>query len=101
MPLIVARGVSTSGWSRNEHGTWISHDPIEVEKMRAALAADREACNCVHNDSPVKHNTGYVGEDMNGFPTAYTYQCRSRSRWFNPQTGQMEGHSHCTCDYCF
>jgi hypothetical protein len=74
-----------------------TYDPDEMEKMRVAIEEDRKACGCWGKVGFIPdHNTGFVGEDW-----AWTYHCRSWSRWYNPETEKMEGHAHCTCDSCF
>lgn len=86
-------------WHRSarDNRVWVSIDYEDIDEMRAAIEADRIACGggkpC--EDMP-SHNTGYVTDEQ-----AYTYRCPSFSRWFNPETHRMEGHAHCTCDYCF
>ena len=68
--------------------------------MRAAIKADREACPACTPGNIVSHMTGYIIDTDREYK-AVTYRCPSFSRWYNPDTGQMEGHAHCTCDYCF
>jgi hypothetical protein len=109
-------GISIGGtpkWIRTRDGAYKTYDMDEILKMKAAVDADRIACG---KGVPCKnipyHMTGhyYMGDPLTvpgggGFvtkdPYAYTYHCRSLSRWYNPNTGQMEGHAHCTCDGCF
>lgn len=77
--------------------TWVTIDPDDIDEMRAAIEADRIACGKGTPCSDIPHhNTGWARDDK-----AMTYRCLSFSRWFNPETKQMEGHAHCTCDYCF
>lgn len=75
-----------------------TNDPDEIQKMADAVTADILDCETCQRtpDNPVKHYTGHFN-DVEG----YTYHCRSWSRWYNPDTGRMEGHAHCTCDSCF
>jgi hypothetical protein len=74
-----------------------------VIRMKAVL--DKDMADCV---TCQKYPKGSFSPD-HATSTAmleprvwgYTYHCRSFSRWYNPVTGAMEGHAHCTCDGCF
>ena len=114
MPGITIGG--TPKWIRNFDGAYTTYDMDEILKMKAAVEADRIACGKGQPCSDIPHhNTGYYstasgrktvrrGEGTTSFnqtPHAITYRCPSFSRWYNPNTGEMEGHAHCTCDYCF
>jgi len=90
-----------SGWTRLREGSYKTMNPDDIAECAAALAADIEACGCV-GTTPVRHaTTSTHGDSPVSKASAHTYQCRSGSRWFNPQTRKMEGRAHCTCDYCF
>ena len=79
--------------------------PADIADMRLAIYADQLDCTtCANLHNPVKHCTSYIVEmsERDGrLASAHTYRCRSGSRWYNPETRQMEGRAHCTCDYCF
>lgn len=86
--------------SARDPRVWVSIDPEDVEEMKSAIEAEWATCGHPLSRGMPEHNTGYaVLTEMTC--EARTYQCRSGSRWFNPQTHQMEGHAHCTCDGCF
>lgn len=93
-----------SGWTRLRDGGWKTLDAVEIADVRAALAADVAACpTCQRGGMMPAHATyTYVHEaTADRRASAHTYHCRSLSRWYNPQTGEMEGRAHCTCDSCF
>lgn len=76
-----------------------TNDPDEIAKMKAAVEEDMTACTyttCGTRAFAPTHYTGHFNDTE-----AITYHCRSWSRWYNPDTGKMEGHAHCTCDGCF
>jgi hypothetical protein len=81
-----------------------TYNRAEVEKMKAAVDADVAACTSCQRHKPGEMMPGhYTGRyDLTEDKAyGYTYHCQSWSRWYNPETGKMEGHAHCTCDYCF
>lgn len=78
--------------------SFVTFDGHEIAYMDAAINRDREACPECKAGTPVPHNTGFASITKG---EAYTFQCRSFSRWYNPETHQMEGRHHCTCDSCF
>lgn len=86
------------GWTRLKGGEFKTKVRAEVDEMVAAVEADRLACPTCHGETGMvpSHYTGYARDGE-----AYTYHCRSGSRWFNPNTRKMEGRAHCTCDACF
>jgi hypothetical protein len=89
------------GWQRNSDRAWISYLPADVKELRETLDAEFTACGHPGSQGMPSHCTSYIGKTLQGRPFAYSYRCRSFSRWFNPETRTMEGHSHCTCDSCF
>ena len=91
-----------SGWTRLRDGSWKTMKPADIADVRLALATDTVTCASCIAGGPVKHGTTYIVEGREGRGvSAHSYRCRSGSRWYNPQTRQMEGRAHCTCDYCF
>ena len=96
-----------NGWTRLRDGSWKTLKIEEITEMAEAIEADRAACGHPGKSGMPDHNTGstrMAGVDNFGneyHAVAYTYHCRSGSRWFNPVTRKMEGRSHCTCDGCF
>ncbi len=90
-----------SGWTRLSTGAYKTYVPEEIRELEAALKADKAECPGCTPDNIVRHCTSSVLVGANGKSEGYTYHCRSFSRWFNPATRKMEGHAHCTCDYCF
>jgi hypothetical protein len=76
-------------------------DKDTVEQVAKLLNEEKANCAQCVPGMPVKHATLTARVDGPNGPWAMTYQCRSGSRWFNPETGQMEGREHCTCDGCF
>lgn len=90
-----------NGWTRLKDGAWKTMKASEIAEVSAALAADIEACGCKGKAGPT-HATTYVhGDSPTSKASAHSYVCRSGSRHFNPNTRQMEGRAHCTCDYCY
>ena len=85
-----------SGWTHLRDRSWKTMNRSEMEQMRVAIEADKAECPLCTEGDIVPHMTGYVNDHA-----AYTYHCRSLSRWYNPETRKMEGRAHCTCDSCF
>ena len=95
-------------WKRNGYsGAYQTFDRDEIAEMLVALEQDKENCDTCKTDTPVLHSTSSVIQTRispiikQTKDTGHSYQCRSLSRWFNPNTRKMEGHAHCTCDYCY
>lgn len=86
------------GWTRLKDGQFKTKVKADVDEMAEAIRVDRANCrSCQETGGMVpSHMTGYARDGE-----AYTYHCRSGGRWFNPNTRQMEGQAHCTCDSCF
>lgn len=92
-----------NGWTRLRDGAWKTMKAEDIAEVAAALAKDKEDCKtCAAGGMMPKHATTYVhGDTPTSKASAHSYHCRSWSRWFNPQTREMEGRAHCTCDFCF
>lgn len=78
------------------------YDEDAVAAM-AAVRADIEACGCGQGDSPLSAKTTPVPHIWARYLDGVFYNggCVSGSRWYNPDTGEMVGRAHCTCDACF
>lgn len=71
----------------------------QAKALREALARDVDDCDECQQGTPVPHAAyTWVRPDED---VGNTYRCRSFCRWYNPDTGKMEGRAHCTCDSCW
>ena len=100
MGLHVAAAPGYTGWTKLADRSWKSMLASDIAEMDAAIKADIAACGCTTGGFKPQHCTSYVALGQT-HSSAHSYHCRSWSRWFNPETRQMEGRAHCTCDSCF
>ena len=95
------KGMIGEAYRMKQYASHTLRDGIYVygvpSEIKAAWEREIAECPSCISGTPVKHGTTSFGIDGRMF----TYQCRSFSRRINPQTGEIEGHRHCTCDGCF
>lgn len=97
------------GWTRLKGRDWKTMNVAEIAECAAALAKDKADClTCQSGEAGPIHATTWTHGDYpasgghpGGRASAHSHRCPSGSRWFNPETRQMEGRKHCTCDYCY